>query len=408
VALASVVAATFFLWTGTASAVEVKGRFSSSLYGYERSQDSHWRPYIGLNTTAVLARNGRGQSVNFHSNLRWTTDLANKSGYDPQTNVYDAYFRLVGYPFGATINLGRQFVYSSVGSALVDGLRVKFFPIAKMSIDVYGGSAVSPETPDRVNAFRDFGLLGSRFSYRVSSRAQIGINWLLRRSGGSISRHQVGLDGMMVAGKTEFYGRANYDVLGYELNGLMARVTGRPGSWYYSAEFDWRGPSVDGNSIFSVIGADKYKGLRTEAARRVWRNLRLSGQLHWEMFPNDDSWRTVIGIQTSALGLAWHHRSGYGGSSDGLRGYASVRVRNGLDLYGAAYLSRYKIQSEQDDRMDAQASSLGARWRPGSSFEVQLEGQYLRNAVDENDGRIFLRVSKGFVLSSVQQEGSRR
>jgi hypothetical protein len=71
-----------------------------------------------------------------------------------------------------------------------------------------------------------------------------------------------------------------------------------------------------------------------------------------------------------------------------------------LDCHVTANLYRYRVQLEQTDRSDAYSTALGLRWRPGWGLAIHAEGQYLRNAVIENDGRFFLRIIKDFSMSS--------
>jgi hypothetical protein len=89
-------------------------------------------------------------------------DYSSRRSHDPRTSVYDVYFSMLGYPSVATINLGRQFVHSSAGGALIDGAQLKLRPIGRMNVDLYGGNAVSQETPDPHREIRQRFLLQYR------------------------------------------------------------------------------------------------------------------------------------------------------------------------------------------------------------------------------------------------------
>jgi len=391
----------------SAGAVEMSGRISSSLYGWERSDNNYWRGYIGFNSNTTFWREGRARSLSFHNNLRWTGNLATSESGIPQTYVYDVYLRLSGYPSGSTFYLGRQFAYNTLGSSLIDGLRANVRVHRTVDLDLFGGSTALHEKPEKIQNFSDYGTLGGRIEYHRSQSFRVALNWLQQKSYGSVSRHRVGVDAWKELRKCEFYGRVSYDLLNSDLAGALARAIVRPDKWCLSAELDWRKPSVDGNTVFSLIDADPYKGMRTEITRVIRRDLRLLGQFHVERVGGDNAWRTLLGLRTTRFMLGWIHRAGYGGESDGVQGQININVRPNLELYGTAFLSRYFIQPESPDKIDAYSSSAGLLWRPGSAIQIRTEGQYLRDAVDKNDVRLFVQIVKAFDLKAARSEAGR-
>jgi hypothetical protein len=377
-------------------AVELTGRVTSSLYGSERSQNSYWRSYVKFNSTTTLWREGRTRSLGLHSNLRWTGNLATREPGPNQTYIYSFYLKLNGFPVGNTVYAGRQFAYNPLGSALIDGLRTRFRIVRSIRLDLFGGATVLHETPDKIQSLSNHSLFGSRVEYSRFQSFRLGLNWLARTSDGSISRHRIGIDAWEVFRGTEFYSRVSYDLLDLDMAGLLARVTGRRDKWYVSGKFYWRKPSIDHNTVFSLIDAAAYKGIRIEVTRDVWRGFRMLGQFHRELLDGDDSWRSVFGLRAAHFMIAWHHRGGYGGKSDGFQGQGNMRIKRNLEVYGSAFVSRYLIQPETPEKIDAYSSSAGILWRPGRAVQARVEGQYLRNAVDNSDFRIFVQLAKSF------------
>jgi len=354
-----------------------------------------------------LWRANQSRSLTFHTNLRWTGDLATNEPGTPQTYIYDLYLRLGGYPSGSTISFGRQFAYNTLGSSLIDGLRTKLRIVKSISLDLFGGATVSHEKPEKIRSLGDFSMYGARIEYIRFQAFRFGLNWLAQTSYGSTSRNRVGIDAFREIGRVELYSRVSYDLLGADMAGVLARISARPDKWYLSAELDMRKASVDGNSVFSLIDADDYKGVRVEANRTVWGDVRLVGQFHDELLTCEDAWRTVLGLRNANLMVGWYHRDGYGGKSNGLQGQANLNVRPGLELYGSTYMSRYLIQPESTDKIDAYSSSAGLLWRPGRAMQVRIEGQYLRNAIDKNDFRIFLQLAKNFEVKAAKSEAGK-
>jgi hypothetical protein len=93
--------------------------------------------------------------------------------------------------------------------------------------------------------------------------------------------------------------------------------------------------------------------------------------------------------------------------SDGLSGNATVTIDRRVEAYFTTYLAQYKIQPETSDRIDDYSSSVGLVWRPAANLRVRAEGQYLKNAVEASDWRVFLQVTKGFSVGSYDSETGR-
>ena len=130
----------------------------------------------------------------------------------------------------------------------------------------------------------------------------------------------------------------------------------------------------------------------------MWRRTSVLAHVQADLTGEDKSWWTGVGFSTPHYSLTWVHKTGYGGDNDGVSGYVNQRLRDNLDCYATANIYRYRVQEEQVERSDAYASTVGLRWRAGWGITVTAEGQYLRNAVLEDDGRFLLRVAKDFSM----------
>jgi hypothetical protein len=302
------------------------------------------------------------------------------------------------------ILLGRQFVYTGVGSALMDGGRIHFRRYRNFSFNLFGGSTVSSEDPEKLQSPDDHLVVGGRFNANPDKETRMGLSWMLRRRDGGNSYHRIGLDANRYVGPSEFYGRASYNAIDHRLAEIMGRATYRPGAWYFSGEYYWREPFVAGNSIFALIDFERYQVGRVEARRRVWKNVSLVTHVQTELGSSDNTYRTAIGFSSPLLSLSWIHQTGYGGDNDGIRGYANYMVNERWSCYASANLYRYRVQLEQLERSDAYASTVGVRWRGQWGLTIQAEGQYLRNAVLKDDGRFLLRIIKDFSLRSQNKE----
>ncbi|NMC44241.1 MAG: hypothetical protein GYA46_10020 [candidate division Zixibacteria bacterium] len=379
-----------------AGATGLSGQISSECYIIDENDSIHVRPFERLRADLLAWKGVEKQSLTFHTYLRWTGDWSSDKLTDPQTFVYDAYIKLAGVPRGMTFRAGRQFAYNGIGSALVDGLRVQFQRNRRIQIDLFGGSTVAGDDPETIQSPGDFAVIGGRLSGQPYHRLRLGLNWFLRRADGFTAAHRAGVDAETDINRFHLYGRFIYNVAGLRVGGLLLRGSYARPKWYLSGEFDWREPSVSANSIFSLIDFRRYRELRFEAQRTVWRRLAVVGQLHAGLFENDDSWRAGIGVRTDNVSVVWRHKEGYGGENDGLYGFANVRLARQRDCFATANAGRYHVQEEQTDKNDAYSGSLGLLWRSGQGWSARAEGQYLRNAVMKKDLRLLIRVSKDF------------
>ena len=394
----AILAIAVMLSASSSQAIGLSGQLTSDFYITDENGLSHIRPYERLQANLLAWQGTGGRSLAFHSYLRWTGDWADRKLVDPETYVYDAYLKLIGVPKGTALFLGRQFVYNGVGSALLDGLRLKYRIDRRFQVDLFGGSGVSQLHPDKVQSPADFAVLGGRLSSQPNSSIRLGLNWMLRRSEGFTVSHRVGLDGDITVKHLQLYSRVAYDVASLSPAALLLRTSYSLSRWYWSGEFDWREPSVSSNSIFSLIDARRYREARAEVQRTVWRRLAVVGQLQVGFFTADRSWRTGIGVRSDNFSVGWRHQTGYGGDHDGLYGFANLPLTKHWECFATADAGRYRVQEEQDGRSDAYAGGLGLLWRSGHGLAARVDGQYLRNAVQSRDLRINLRVSQDFSL----------
>ena len=387
-------------------AAGLKGRLSSELYVYEDGDKDHVRLYESIRLNFNTSDSPTGPRLSFHSHLRWMTDLADKFDTNPQTFVYASYARLTGLPRGSDIYLGRQFVYSSVGSTLLDGLRIRYRFLRDFEMDLFGGSAVSSAEPDKIQSLSDYAAAGGRLIYKLNSSSRLGLHWMMRRSGGSVSYNRLGLDGKYRSGIWSMYGRFAYNAASLRMGEILIRGTYSPGKYYFSGEFDWREPSVPANSLFSLIDFNRYRQARFEFHRPVYRHIRIVARGNINFYSDENSWSGSLGVTGGTWSLVWRHQSGYGGDNNGVTGFVNIRLTPSMELYANANFNRYRVQDLQEELSDAYVTTGGIQKRFGKEFNVRLEGQYLRNAIKSNDSRFFLRLSKGFSFNGRGQDGS--
>lgn len=384
--------------TTVTTAATFSGRFSSDFYGYTAGDQDHLQSYIGLRAYSRLWSGQSKQELSFHTYSRWTSDLIDKLDRDPEFSVYSAYFRFDKMIPKSRLQLGRQFVYNSAGSGLIDGGRITITTLPNSELDLFAGSSVIRTDPESVNSFSDEGVLGARFSYLFRKQFKSSLLWFYRKYAGETDRNRVGYDLSIRLQEIQAYGRITYDIETRRLAEYLARLSYANRSWYVAAEWLTRDPSVPAHSIYSLIDYDRYNQSRIELRRRVRNNLWLVSNLTVTYYESkDDAASFRVGLQSSLFAVGWNHQNGYSGERDGLYGNIYYKLSRSVSLYSRIDMSRYQIQNEVDDRSDAYAAVAGLQWRY-KLYEARVEGQYLRNAVNEDDARIRFSFSRGFSL----------
>ncbi|MBU0984708.1 MAG: hypothetical protein KKA42_12600 [candidate division Zixibacteria bacterium] len=373
----------------------VSGRLTGDVYAYENPDGTHWQSFLGLQSRAIAWRGSGRQGISLNSYFRWTGDLAGNTPDQANWRVYHGYLRLDHLVPLTRIDVGRQFVYTSVGSAVLDGITANIRPFREMEIRLFGGSSVAGEHNDRLQSLSDAASFGGRVAYRPFSSLTVGGNWFRKKSDGLTAYHRVGLDLSHDGRRLATYGRVTYDIEQLLVTDVLARVSYRDRNWYWSSEFRTRQPSVEVSSIFSLIDAVRAKDLRLDFERRVIGNIRAVGQVFVDLLDDDHSWAASTGLRTTAFTVLWHHQTGYGGDSDGLRGNAHIALDTHWTGFASANLSTYRVQEAQEERSEAYAGGLGLQYRGGAML-IRGEGQFLRNAVDESNFRALLSVTRYF------------
>ncbi len=386
------------LFPAAAGATALRGNLFGELYSFQELDSTHIRPFAGMRAGLSIWRTSEGQALDLNTFFRWTNSLRTTHPTVPATNVYDLNLHLSGLPRGTDLYLGRQFVYNSAGSVLLDGLRLRYRIGRPITLELFGGSSVDAMTPAKVRSLSSFATYGGRLSVTATSKTRVGLNWIDKLINGSESWHRATLDADHRFEQWQVYGRIAYDLSSEQIAELLTRLSYSPTKWYLSGEFSRREPSVSSASLFGMINYRRYQQVRIEARRTLWRNLDLYSQFHGTLYSGDDIWRVNIGITASRYSLGWRHQSGRDGENNALAGTLNVPFASRWELYAGFNAGRYRVQTDQDGHSDAYSTQVGLTWRSASGITATAEGQYQRNAVQKSGSQLYFRLAKDFSL----------
>ncbi|PWB76252.1 hypothetical protein C3F09_00830 [candidate division GN15 bacterium] len=376
---------------------KLTGSLSTDWYFLDDGTYSRVQSYNALRASLTIP-SGPSQYLLVRTNLRWRKDLDNSPAAVSQLYVYETYLQSSGLIKHTNIFVGRQFRFSNLGSALIDGGTLQIKLGRRFQFEAFGGSQVLSVKPDEIRSFSDLGMAGVRMSGRINDATYWGVDGLLRRYDGSTSYKAVGLDLAHSRRKLQAYAQATYDLANSRFATLRARISVSPNKWYASGEFVWREPYVRSNSLFSVVAFDRYRLARLGLRRVVHGSLAVDGSANVSFTGTITTLYSTLGVATGNWGLGWRHQKGRGASSDGAYGYANLDLTKQWSVFGNTDLSRYRVQELEESLMDSYAATAGICFRPGRDFTIRAEGQFLRNAINTSDWRLFLRVAKGFLI----------
>lgn len=374
-------------------AVEFSGTVSNDWYVLDDSGEVLIRPFIGLRSTVRLMQTNTGGSLSLHGNGRWRSELGNSGQTITETRIYSGYLQYSGQGVFSEFSLGRQFVYNPAGSAVLDGLNIRIRPMRSLRIRVFGGSATNGLALDKSYSLSDNLLTGASLYYDTQKSATLGLHWWYRKREGRAVSNSISTDFFYRFRQTDWQAVTVYDIISATLTKMRLRGTYRDSRWYGSIEYTNRAPSISINSIFSIIEYYRINELRLTAERAVYRRIRLTGQVFVGKINDEYSNVFSFGFSGPHFRILWRHYQGFGTSDNGIVAHANASVNRRLLVFITANLSRYRVQEEQDGRNDNMAVMSGMDWRL-TFVRIRLEGQYLRNAVKDEDWRFLLRLSK--------------
>ncbi|MFZ1685503.1 MAG: hypothetical protein WAU88_15405 [Candidatus Zixiibacteriota bacterium] len=396
-------AASLVLLTGLfgfvqAQAVELNGSIFTNLYSFRQSDFSRTQSYSGARVTLIAWRDRFNRTLELRTNFRYAADLQDNSGIGPRFFVYETYLRLTNAPARSEFSLGRQFVYNSIQSNLMDGLQARY-PINRVwAVSGFGGVSALSSDPEHIQNFSYSGLIGATLAAQLQPTLHASANLLFRKVDGRTSETRAGLDIGKEVGIWSLFGKGIFNAPHTRISELLGRVSVRPKDWYFAAEAFYREPSVSDNSLWSIIDFDYYRQVRVEARRIVCKSMSVGGQLAYTAGSPDGTVQTRLSIASAWYSLGWSHQNGYGGDNDGFFGTLSARVTPHIDIYAGTNLSTYKIDALTTERSDSYGSTAGVFWHGSAGFSVRAEGQWFRNRVITSGTRFYLRASKDFSI----------
>jgi hypothetical protein len=333
------VAACFFVAAGSpepavAKAPELSGRASTVFEWYSvGSRENEVTPvyqYLLLNATD-LDENG----LNFKGYGRLAESF--DDDVDVDSRLYYAYLEKKRLGNGnLDVKLGRQFIATTAGASIMDGLLLKVKGPAFLRFSLYGGGDVAYY--QGYNA-KDL-IWGAEVRGKFPGELDLGISYLQKWGDSDLTHELIGLDGDYdFLDMLNLYTEVQYNLLIESVSYFLGGVNYHQSSaWSLRSEYLYSLPVFSSTSIYSVFAADEYEEVMGELRYRIDTGLYAFARLQYEMYEEvDDAEVIEAGIEKIR--------------TDKFSGYLSGVYRNdedGQDLQGVkahvAYLIQKKLQ----------------------------------------------------------------
>jgi hypothetical protein len=250
-----------------AATPEVSGRSSTVIEWYGASKDKMVTPfyqYLMLN-----AKNLDGDGLNFRGYGRVAESFSGE--VDSESRLYYAYLEKNNLTSNLDLRLGRQFVATTAGASVMDGLYLRLKDLGGLKLSVFGGGDVAYY--QGYNA-KDF-LVGAELRGKVGKDLNLGVSYLQKWQQGDLGNELIGLDGDYEFRELlNIYSELQYSYLSKSVTYFSGGVNyHRSSDWSLRAEYLYSLPVFSSTSIYSVFAVDHYEELMGELRYRFDQGL---------------------------------------------------------------------------------------------------------------------------------------
>lgn len=261
----------------------VSGRVSTELEWYDTPDEDTAVPaylYLLLNAKDLGA-----DGWNFRGYGRLADDLADEDDVDSE--LFYAYLEKNDLLQNLDLRLGRQFISTTAGASLMDGVRFKYRNLGPLAVELFGGGDVS--FYEGYNAEDLVG--GVEVSGRFLTNLDLGLSYVQKWESGDVGHKLLGFDAAYdFENLIQLYSETQYDWLSDRVSYFLGGFNYyRSPKWSLRAEYLYSLPVFSATNIYSVFAVDEYQELMGELTYRIATGLRAFGRLSHEIYESDDN-----------------------------------------------------------------------------------------------------------------------
>lgn len=384
-------------YTSFSNATEVTLKSSTQYLWYEdiltQDTEKDIAEYLKLNVSKI----DKEGKLNIYGYGRVSKQLS--SGEDVEGKLYYLYLDYKGlFNDRLDLRLGRQFVYLSAVSGVIDGANVELKKLGPVGITVFGGRNVQFDSKKEVTGSGDY-LFGSAIYLDLPKNSRVELSYGVKYDDNDIARETIGFDFSTTPVKgVSLYGNTKYDVISEATSELLFGVKLQPldrltlkGEYYESY------PTFDATSVYSVFAVDKYKEKLIEAEYRLSDNYLITagyGREDFDEGKNANLYEAGLSakpIKNLALNVKYEKRTGYAGSLSGLRLNGEYKIAKASIAAGLDY---------DDFRREESRASTAKKYWLGVNYDVR-KNISVAARVEDNENYNYNHSYQGMVALNV-------
>ncbi|BCR06772.1 hypothetical protein DESUT3_38410 [Desulfuromonas versatilis] len=384
------------LMAGSAWAASVSGRASTVLEWFDDAQED--TALVGYQYLQLNVKDLGAEGYHFRGYGRLADDLADE--VDADSRLYYAYIEKKNLFKSLDAKFGRQFISTSAGASLMDGLHLDYHDLGPLGIKLFGGGDVSYY--EGYNA-KDL-IAGTEVYGRFFDSLDLGVSYLQRWEDSELANELIGLDvDYTYANVISLYSETQFDYLSDSVSYFLAgaRYFRNP-KWSLRTEYLYSLPVFSSTSIYSVFAVDEYQEVSAELGYSLAPGLRTFALYTREIYQDfDDANVYEAGIEK----IRTERFSGYligtlrdaGDSQDlyGFKAYASYLFCPSFQAGLGAHVDVIERRlEEQDDETTSSRLWVDATTYLSKKLNVQAKVERVESDLwdDYYRGRVRLNI----------------
>lgn len=365
--------------TSAAWSAEIHGRSSTQFLWfrnlYNDKQQAEFAEYLNLSLTKI----DKEGKLSFQGYGRLSQDVNNGEGGNAR--LYYLYGDYNGLFDKVDIRLGRHFVNSSAGNALIDGGLITLRNVGPIAFSIMGGRNVFFDIygeGTRANDFA-FGVAAYLTGYK---RTDAEISYFMKLDKDGVARDQVGASfKQYVTSAIKVYSNARFDLPSETFSEVLVGVKYFPvidlvltGEWFQSY------PTFDSTSIYSVFAVDRFQEGVLRADYTLNDSVALFGGYRLEDSGSNaishvfEAGMKIRPIKPLIVSLSYDRTQGYSGNLNGGTLDVIYDLNPSIQLAGGVTYDVYQRDRVTGDET-AQKYWLGGKYKFNKKMAVSLRAE---------------------------------
>ncbi len=364
-----------------ALALSVSGRSSTVLEWFDDPDEDTALPvyeYLQLNLRDI-----DGKGLDFRGYGRLADDLNDE--VKVSSELYYAYLEKRDLLNNLDLRLGRQFISTTAGASVMDGLRLDYRDLGPFALEIFGGGDVAYY--EGYNA-KDL-IFGGEVKGRFIESLDLGLSYVQKWEGSDLTHELIGFDAEYdFRNMLNLYSETQYSWLTDEVTYfLLGGNYHKSPKWSLRAEYLYSLPVFSASSIYSVFAVAEYEEVMTELSYNIDTGLRAFARYTREFYEDfEDASVYEAGIEKIRTARLSGYLSGI------VRDDGDGQDLNGVKAYGA-YLFAEKFQAGLgahvdviERRLDDEDETTSSRvWADGTAFLTKAVNVQLKVERVESD-----------------------